>query len=220
MFSWCTEHVREAKIQIQPVHSRSLIRTLNGRSLDSQWHKVSSCGQRRYWQDCAKLHTDLNRCCAHITNKTGFFDVVDQLILTFSSFHITIINMRLAKKKKKKKKKKWAVFQLYMSQRMTKPTIRLVRPAKTQISLRIRVVWSESLLSACAYFSFRFLGPFKNISLISRRSFIKVDENRRTRGKTTWPSVSRTWLSHIWPERGSNHFDEKPNGLRVNSPIH
>ena len=25
----------------------------------------------------------------------------------------------------------------------------------------------------------------------------KVGENRRTRGKTTWPSVSRTWLSHI-----------------------
>ena len=32
----------------------------------------------------------------------------------------------------------------------------------------------------------------------------KVGENRRTRRKTTWPSVSRTWLSHIWPERGSN----------------
>ena len=33
----------------------------------------------------------------------------------------------------------------------------------------------------------------------------KVGENRRTRRKTTWPSLSRTWLSHIWPERGSNH---------------
>ena len=48
----------------------------------------------------------------------------------------------------------------------------------------------------------------------------KVGENRRTRRKTTWPSVSRTWLSHIWPERGSNHSNEKPNGLRVNSLIH
>ena len=38
----------------------------------------------------------------------------------------------------------------------------------------------------------------------------KVDKNRRTRGKTTWPSVSRTWLSHMWPERGSNHSGEKP----------
>ena len=34
-------------------------------------------------------------------------------------------------------------------------------------------------------------------------------------GKTIWPSVSRTWLSHMWPELGSNHSGEKPNGLRV-----
>ena len=42
---------------------------------------------------------------------------------------------------------------LYMSQRTTKPTLRLVRPAKTQISLRIRTVWSESSLIACAFYS-------------------------------------------------------------------
>ena len=48
----------------------------------------------------------------------------------------------------------------------------------------------------------------------------KVGENRRTRRKTTWPSVSRTWLSHMWPEWGSNHSGEKPNGLRINSLIH
>ena len=48
----------------------------------------------------------------------------------------------------------------------------------------------------------------------------KMGENRSTRRKTTWPSVSRTWLSHIWPELGSNHSGEKPNGLRVNSLIH
>ena len=30
----------------------------------------------------------------------------------------------------------------HLSQRTTKPTIRLVRPARTQISLRIREVWS------------------------------------------------------------------------------
>ena len=36
----------------------------------------------------------------------------------------------------------------HMSQRMTKPTKLLVRPAKTQISLDISPVWSESLLSA------------------------------------------------------------------------
>ena len=35
----------------------------------------------------------------------------------------------------------------------TKPTVRLVRPAKTQISLRIRTVWSESSLIACKFYS-------------------------------------------------------------------
>ena len=48
----------------------------------------------------------------------------------------------------------------------------------------------------------------------------KMGENQRTRGKTTWPSVSRTWLTHMWPQRGWNHSGEKPNGLGVNSPIH
>ena len=42
-----------------------------------------------------------------------------------------------------------------MSQHTTKPAIRLVRPAKTQISLRIRAVWSESSLIACAFYSTR-----------------------------------------------------------------
>ena len=36
---------------------------------------------------------------------------------------------------------------------MTNPKIKLVRPAKTQISLRIRAVWSESSLIACAFYS-------------------------------------------------------------------
>ena len=40
-----------------------------------------------------------------------------------------------------------------MSQRTTKPTIILVRPAMTQISLRIRAVWSESSLIAYAFYS-------------------------------------------------------------------
>ena len=35
------------------------------------------------------------------------------------------------------------------------PTIRLVRPAKTQISLRMRAVWSDSSLIACVYYSLR-----------------------------------------------------------------
>ena len=47
----------------------------------------------------------------------------------------------------------------------------------------------------------------------------KVGENWRTRRKTTWPSVSRTWLSHIWPKRGSNHSGEKPS-KRLTSIVH
>ena len=43
----------------------------------------------------------------------------------------------------------------HMSQRTTKPKIRLVRPVKTQISLRIRAVSSESLLIADAFYSLR-----------------------------------------------------------------
>ena len=46
---------------------------------------------------------------------------------------------------------KWIHYNL--SPRRTKPTIILVRPSKTQISLRIRAVWSESSLIACAFYS-------------------------------------------------------------------
>ena len=42
---------------------------------------------------------------------------------------------------------------LKLSQRTTKPNIRLVRPAKTQISLRFRAVWSESSLLVCAFYN-------------------------------------------------------------------
>ena len=38
---------------------------------------------------------------------------------------------------------------------MTKPTMRLVQPARTQISLPIHAVWSESSLMACAFYSLR-----------------------------------------------------------------
>ena len=42
-----------------------------------------------------------------------------------------------------------------LSLRTKKPTIRHVRSVKTQISLRIRAVWSESSLIACAFYSLR-----------------------------------------------------------------
>ena len=47
----------------------------------------------------------------------------------------------------------------------------------------------------------------------------KVCKKMENPGKTTsWPSISRTWLSDMWP--CSNHSSEKPNGLRVSSLIH
>ena len=66
-----------------------------------------------------------------------------------------------------------------------------------------------------------FYGPFKNISLMSSRPFIKVERKpENTWKKITWPSVCRTWVSHMSPERGSNHNGERHNGLRVNSYQH
>ena len=50
----------------QPAHSRSLIRIFTGRILDSQGCKVSSCGQRRPWSDCADAQADLSLRWAHV----------------------------------------------------------------------------------------------------------------------------------------------------------
>ena len=54
----------------QPAHSRSLIRILSGRILDSQGCKVSSCGQRRLWSDCADAQADLSLRLEHISEGT------------------------------------------------------------------------------------------------------------------------------------------------------
>ena len=43
----------------------------------------------------------------------------------------------------------------YNARILPEPTIRFVRLAKTQIRLRIRAVWSESSLIACAFYSLR-----------------------------------------------------------------
>ena len=66
-----------------------------------------------------------------------------------------------------------------------------------------------------SYLDFTALSKIFHLYRADRSS--KVGENQRTWGKTTWPSISRNLLSHMWPERGSNHSGEKPNGLRVNT---
>ena len=70
------------------------------------------------------------------------------------------------------------------------------------------------------FFKFGFYSYFKNISLISNWSFIKggqIPENLRENHLTI---CKQNLASHMWPERGLNHSGEKPNRLRVNSPIH
>ena len=60
---------------------------------------------------------------------------------------------------------------------------------------------------------------FTYIETILHQRWAKTGEPAGKKNNT-WLSVSRTWLSHMWPEQGLNHSGEKPNGLRVNSPIH
>ena len=93
-------------------------------------------GQRRLWSDWADSQADLSLRWAH-THFVGF--VMSWLIccetdwellkseVSGSMYYITIYNM---------------------SRLMTKPTKWLVRSAKTQISLNINPVWSETSLSA------------------------------------------------------------------------
>ena len=47
-------------------HSQSLIRIFNGWILDSQGCKISVCGKRRFWSDCADAHDDLRLQWAHM----------------------------------------------------------------------------------------------------------------------------------------------------------
>ena len=49
----------------------------------------------------------------------------------------------------------WSMILAYMSRDMRFPTMWYVRPVKPQISLRIRAVWSESLLVAWIFYECR-----------------------------------------------------------------
>ena len=52
------------------------------------------------------------------------------------------------------------------------------------------------------------LKPFQEYFTYQANLSSKVGENRRTLGKTAWPSINRTWLSDMRPEQGSNHNGE------------
>ena len=62
-------------------------------------------------------------------------------------------------------------FKVHLSRLMTKPTKWHVRPAKTQISLGIRPVWSESSLSA-----WRKLGSLATLFVMLLESFMKIPQ--------------------------------------------
>ena len=62
----------------QPAHSRSLIRIVTGRNLDSKGCKVSSCEQRKRRSDCADALDDLSFRRAHMSEGT-FSDVATQI---------------------------------------------------------------------------------------------------------------------------------------------
>ena len=121
----------------QPGHPPSLIRVFV-RLMGSQGPKLSSCGQRRLWSDWADAQADLSLCWVH-THFVGFVmsrrnsHVVHSWCLNF------VIEMR-----------GWLECELSHD----KTNKMIVRPAKTQISLSICPVWSESSLSA-----WRKLGP-------------------------------------------------------------
>ena len=64
-----------------------------------------------------------------------------------------------------------------------------------------------------SFFFIWILRPFKNISLISSRSFIKGGRKPENPGKNHLTIRKQNLASHVWPERGSNHSGGKPNGL-------
>ena len=61
----------------QPPHSRSLIRIFIDRILKNQSSKISSCGQRRLWSDCADALADLSLCWAHMSVGTCTFSHIE-----------------------------------------------------------------------------------------------------------------------------------------------
>ena len=48
------------------------------------------------------------------------------------------------------------------------------------------------------FFDIGFMAFSRIFHLYRADRLSEVGENQRTRGKITWPSISRTWLSHMW----------------------
>ena len=85
---------------------------------------------------------------------------------------------------------------------------------------QVRQYLTSLLLVLFFFFFFDFgFTVLSRVFHILSRSFIKVDENRRT-GENHLTIHKQNLAFHMWPKRDSNHSGEKPNGLRVDSSIH
>ena len=60
-------------------HIRESDQNLHWAHFDDQWCKVSSCGQRRLWSDCADAQADLSLLCAHMS-EGKFSHVIAHLV--------------------------------------------------------------------------------------------------------------------------------------------
>ena len=99
--------------KVRKIPSHSLIRIFTGLILESKGYNSPSCGRRWLWSDCSDAHVDLCLLLAHMSERCVF---------SRCGSYGPVIHV-------------WACAR-------EKPTVRLVRPAKTQISLRIRAVWT------------------------------------------------------------------------------
>ena len=83
----------------------------------------------------------------------------------------------------------WPMYMYNMSQCMRFPTMWYVRPAKPQISLRIRAVWSELCWS---------MEYFMIVKLLTEHhfEFLSLKEGYRGSSESTLVKMSNCWKSH------------------------
>ena len=83
----------------------------------------------------------------------------------------------------------------------------LYKSIKSSISKVIPKILLKKIKKTSFFFFIWFQEYFIYIESIVHQRWSKT-------GKTTGPSVSRSWLSIMQPEKGSNHSGEKPDGLK------
>ena len=125
----------------QSRHPPSLIRVFAVRSVGSLGPNAFSCGQRRLWSDWADAQVDPSLCWAP-SHFVGFDMSRLNLLSTPADFPIS---SAMAAASTSSRKIEWCASSEPRHDKTNKVN---VRPAKTQISLGIRPVWSESSLSA------------------------------------------------------------------------